>query len=108
MTEQETIDQLDAWRKTGALCRDKGPNGTNPFRPNTLAAYMHIQGWLERDLQLCLARAKPSYRNAQIACGNITIEGINGGYGFESHCPLIGDHLIAMQSKGDKNDHISH
>jgi hypothetical protein len=89
-TEADVIEQLEQWRKQGAVARDTGKVG--PYPTKTLAAYMHTQGWLCRDLQLALARANPRYRNEQLRIGNITREGIKGGLGgypFEAHTVLI-------------------
>lgn len=79
------IEALDKWRKEGELARDTG--AVNPHPANTIAGYMHGCGWLKRDLQLCLARAKPGYRRSQIQFKTITKEGIEGGYPFDTNSP---------------------
>ncbi len=79
------IKQLDEWLKEGALARDTGSK--SPGEINTIRHFMNITGWVKRDLQLALCRAKPGYRNSQLACGNITEEGIRGGYGFDARQP---------------------
>lgn len=87
MTNEQIIDKLETWRKEGSDCRDT-PGSRNPHKANTLAYYMHVQGWLQRDLQLGLARANPRYRATQVG-GNISEEGIRGGYGFAECSPYV-------------------
>lgn len=87
MTETEVIDELETLRKEGSLARDTGT--ANPYPVGTLASYMHATGWVRRDLQLGLARARPSYRKFQIVAGSITEEGIRGGYGFDNSNPFV-------------------
>lgn len=83
-----TIEAMEIVRKEGALCRDT-PGAVNPYAAGTVRNYVHMQGWLQRDLQLCLCRASPLYRNSQIASGSITEEGIAGGYGFDRNNKLV-------------------
>lgn len=66
--------------KAGSRARDTG--AVSPYSTRTIEHFLHIQGWLTRDLQLALARSNPRYRAQQIAGGSITEEGIRGGYGF--------------------------
>lgn len=91
-TALDLVDPKEAYEitKEGARCRDT-PGAVNPYRPNTMRSSLHTQGWLTRDLQLCLARSNPAYRKNQLASGTITEEGIRGGYGFESHTVFVED-----------------
>lgn len=74
---------LHEWLKEGQLARDTGER--NPHPVNSIQFYMHSAGWLQRDLQLCLARANPVYRESQIRAGTMTLGGVEGGYGFDKH-----------------------
>lgn len=87
--EKQTIKMILDLMKAGEHARDTGQS--NPHKPNTLWAMLHVSGWLKRDLQLALCRAKPSYRAQQLAAGTITLEGIRGGYGFERGQPYVED-----------------
>jgi hypothetical protein len=69
LTEREIILELERWSEEGRRSRDEG--FVCPYQGNTLAHYMHGQGWLRRDLQLALCRADPAYRASQFACGQV-------------------------------------
>lgn len=89
-TALDLVDPKEAYEitKEGARCRDT-PGAVNPYPANTMKSQLHSQGWLTRDLQLCLARSNPRYRAQQLRGGSITEEGIRGGYGFESHTVFV-------------------
>jgi hypothetical protein len=70
LTEHEIIEALDRWSEEGRRSRDTGT--VCPYKAGTLAYYMHGCGWLRRDLQLALCRSNNGYREAQIACGQVT------------------------------------
>ena len=91
-TALDLVDPKEAYEitKEGARCRDT-PGAVNPYPANTMKSQLHSQGWLTRDLQLCLARSNPRYRAQQLRGGSITEEGIRGGYGFESHTVFVED-----------------
>lgn len=88
LTEKQINEKQHAWYKEGAKCRDT-PGAVCPYPANTIAHAQHSMGWLARDLQLALARYNPRYRASQLHNGNITEEGIRGGYGFERHTKFI-------------------
>ncbi|USN16543.1 hypothetical protein POLEWNIK_00170 [Brevundimonas phage vB_BpoS-Polewnik] len=74
--------------KAGSRGRDT-PGAVSPYSTRTIEHFLYVQGWLTRDLQLCLARSNPRYRAEQLRFGQITEEGIRGGYGFESHTVFV-------------------
>lgn len=63
MTEREVVLKLYEIEREGAAARDSG--AVCPYPGNSLFHYIHSVGWLKRDLQLALCRAKPSYRESQ-------------------------------------------
>lgn len=87
--EKQTIKMVLELIQAGSLARDTQAH--NPHKVNTMQYFLHVEGWLKRDLQLALCRANPSYRAQQLAAGTITVEGIRGGYGFERGQPYVED-----------------
>lgn len=63
-TERALVDEMFAIVKEGSNCRDT-PGAVNPHRTDTVEHFLHIQGWLVRDLQIALCRADPKYRKSQ-------------------------------------------
>lgn len=82
------IEQLYKWLKEGQASRDT-PGKTSPYSTGTIQHYMCMTGWLQRDLQLALARYNPGYRQFLLGAGLITEEGIRGGYTFEEHTHFV-------------------
>lgn len=72
ITEQQVVDQLNAWYSEGSKCRDEGTRC--PYPGNTLQHYMHSMGWLKRDLQLALCKTDPIYRESQIRHKMVTLD----------------------------------
>ncbi len=63
-TERELTGDMYKIVKEGMKCRDT-PDAVNPHRANSIEQFLHMQGWLIRDLQIALCRADPKYRATQ-------------------------------------------
>lgn len=73
--KEPSVGSLDTWFNKGMKARDDKTQC--PYAPNSVAAYMHVKGWVFRDIQIIACRFCSSYAREQIASGNITQEQID-------------------------------
>lgn len=73
--KEPSVGTLDTWFNKGMKARDEKTQC--PYAPNSVAAYMHVKGWVFRDIQIIACRFCSSYAREQIQSGNITQEQID-------------------------------
>lgn len=63
LSERQICDQMWKWRREGAKARIAC--APCPYPANTIAYFMHCEGWLCEDLRQALMKADPRYGDEQ-------------------------------------------
>lgn len=70
--KEPSVETLESYFQGGVTARNN--RSANPFPPGTISCFMHMKGWVFRDIQILAIVSDQTYGNQMRAAGYITEE----------------------------------